>query len=80
MTIRQLLELNLTKKGLWPEEAKAVVAEMESTEEAMKGRWDEDSAAYPGVLMDVLRVSANATALKWIDTNHPKHFARLMFA
>lgn len=78
MTIRAKLESLLVSHGLWPDEAAAVVKEMEvsETSQPMRDRWDEHESYYPKTLIAVLWAAAKDHAVKWIDTNKPQHFAR----
>ncbi len=79
-TIRERIEKELFNHGLWPEEAKAIVKEMETQDlqetKTMKDRWDEAEEGYPKVVLAVLLLSAKTQAVQWIDKNKPRHFAR----
>lgn len=79
MTITEHLTGYLTKRGLWPHEATAVMDNLKAGTPAMEGRWDEDAEGYPDSLFAVLVMSVDQAALEWIDANKPKHFARPMF-
>lgn len=81
MTLRDWSVNYLTRKGLWPEEARTVVDGFAGSESArpMGGRWGEDASAYPEVMLNVLSLSLDAEAVLWIDANKPQHWARGMF-
>jgi ribonuclease I len=78
MTIRKRLETELVNHGLWPNEAEAVMTELEADEASkpMQGRWNEDETVYPPQLLAVVLMSAKTKAVEWIDRNKPMHFAR----
>ena len=81
-TIRDTIKQHLVAKVMFESQAdevvEAVIAAPEN--EAMAGRWDEDTEGYPDVMMRVLLVSAKTHALEWIDANCPKAWYRPMFA
>lgn len=81
-TIREHAAKYLEGRGLWPDEAHAVVLKAEQSQilEGMTARWDEATDCYPPMLMRVVEVSLDAVAVEWIDANKPRHFARAMFA
>ena len=89
MTIREFLLKNLTDNGLWPDEAEAVLAQyIENSIELdakgvdcgpMRDRWNDDLEGYPDAMKAVLALGTHTEAVKWIDANKPKHWARLMF-
>lgn len=76
MNIREQIETKLVGFGLWPDEAKTIVQQLESSTPVMSGRWEESTQEYPVQMLAVLILSAKLEAIKWIDTNKPKHFAR----
>lgn len=82
MTIRTKLHDLLTEHGLWPEEAEAVLFELENAKssESMKGHWNDREEDHPPQLVAVLFMSAKRHAVDWIDKNKPRHFARPMLA
>lgn len=80
MTIRERLEQLCRDNGLWPEEAMAVLDEViAATEEMELRRWEEDLVGYPPQMLGTLWLITKQHALKWIDANRPKHWARPMF-
>lgn len=78
MKIEAKIESMLKNNGLWPNEAKAITAELKTSMKEMNGRWEEDETAYPPQLMAVIWMSAKSKAIERIDSNKPKHFARFM--
>ena len=90
MTIREWLSKHLIKNGLWPHEAEAVLAKIETdaTEDGVpsaKPTWliveifGENAEDYPPQLFMVMASLVNYYAVTWIDANKPHHFARRMF-
>ena len=79
MTIREWAEKQLTDRGLWPDEASAVVDAYAEGEESMAHRWNDATEGYPVSLFAVLLLCLSDEAVRWIDANKPKHFARGMF-
>lgn len=80
MTIKERLEQLCTEHGLWPAEAeKVVAAQKETLDDDMKRRWNDQIKGYPIQLLAVLFLGTKREALKYIDAEKPKHFARPMF-
>jgi len=86
MTIREKLEKHLRDHGLLSDDASQVMeivikATEDSTDpnHAMNHRWDDVVDDYPKQLFGILWLSVRRQAIKWIDANKPKHFARAMF-
>ncbi len=64
-------------RGLWPDEAAAVVEEQRKASDAdMQRRWNDPVSDYPTTMMAVLFLATSDYAVKWIDANEPRHFAR----
>lgn len=80
MSIKDYLTKELTKRGLWPEEAASVVEKVEQGNDAMVGRWNDDTNEYPKELLAVLAIDAYDTARNWLTENKPRHFALTMFS
>lgn len=78
MKIQTKLEDVLVMHGLWADEAKEVVAELQADKDyaAMVGRWEHDASEYPPQMFAVLAAAAKHAALGWIDRKAPQHFAR----
>jgi len=81
MTIKDLMKKRLQRKGLWLNEAVAIMDTMdyEKSVESMIGRWEDNADGYPQELIAVVWASVQQSAAQWLDTNKPKHFARTMF-
>lgn len=73
MTIRKTIENHLGRLGMWPDSATAIVSRLDDT---MRGRWDDEATSYSPELIATLKLAAEAEAIRWIDANKPKHFAR----
>ena len=85
MTIEDKIKEMLVSKGMWDNQADAVLAQMKVDDEngfvhPMKGWWTDDVEGYPNSLLAVLFVTADRVALQWIDENKPKAWFRPMFA
>ena len=80
MTIEDTIKNKLIENGLFPDQANAVVYNLKKLDICMDGRWSEDASGYPVQLLAVLWMSAKDEAVKWIDENKPRHWARPMFA
>ena len=72
----------LTDRGLWPQEADAVLKSIlasknhESLAEVLSKAWD----GYPKPFHAVSWMVARSFAVEYIDEHKPMHFARPMFA
>lgn len=76
MTIRAFLENMLFKHGMWPNEATEIVQKTFAENKEMKNRMEDMIDSYPKPLLAVLTLTTKLAAVKWIDENKPKHFAR----
>ena len=82
MTIHETLHKYLTDNGLWPKEAEAVIVNYcvdETTPSDMGRRMGDYAEDYPPQFIAVLIMALWAEAVRWIDTNKPKHIFRPMF-
>ncbi len=80
MTIRQKLEDYLYQRGMFPNQAKAVVdALISNSDKSMEGRWDDEVEGYPPSLLAVLGMGLQHEALRWIDANCPQAWYRSLF-
>ena len=81
MKIRNLLQQKLEDKGLWPQEAQAVLkaAEANPANQPMQKRWEDDSEDYPTALLSLLLIGVEHEAVRWLKANKPQHFALKMF-
>jgi len=80
MTIVESLKSKLESQGLFPDQADAVLEILKSENPIMGNRWNDDEGDYPNSLISVLWVAAQSCAVRWIDKNVPKHWARVVFA
>ena len=75
MTIEEALSERLHKHGLWPEEIKTIMG-LVKQRVTQSVRWDNDTTMYPAVMGNILWVVVKKTALEWLRTENPMHFAR----
>ena len=71
----------LTDRGLWPNEAEAVLekAKPEIEVGGYRMTWERPASEYPVELYAVIGLILSRNAVEWIDRNKPMHFARMMF-
>jgi hypothetical protein len=81
MTFAELVTNYCTERGMWPEQAEAVLGMVKAdpVNASMQGRWDDDVTGYHSSIAVMVRMSINKTALEWIDANQPQAFFRPMF-
>jgi hypothetical protein len=81
MTFRQWSEKYCVNRGMFPDQAAAVIAAVISdpVSAAMADRWNDDTSVYPVQMMAVIALNIDRHALAWIDTNLPHAFFRPMF-
>jgi hypothetical protein len=80
MTIREKMEQLCVERGLFSGEAKIVVSAYESnTKEMQNGTMDKNMAGYPVTFVAGVFAGVKFEALRWIDANKPKLWARPMF-
>ncbi len=81
-TLRDKLAKYLTDHGLWPKEAEEVIdtyRDSEAYPEDQRWRFEDVAEGYPPQVLSVMILAVRSEAVRWIDANKPKHFARLMF-
>lgn len=78
MKIQDKLENELVSNGLWPDEAKKIIAEfkIDKDYQVMSVRWERAADEYPPQMLAVLLTAVKIKALNWIDRKKPEHFAR----
>ena len=79
-TIKAEISHYLESNGLWPDQAEAVVAALQAAPGSGGLSFQDPAEHYPPTMLAVLKLNARAEAVKWIDENMPRHFARPMFA
>lgn len=81
LTVKSTVITHLTQCGLWNEEAETVFEEMLKDDSIPPGiTWGSPAAGYPkGVITEVIKL-ARTRAVKYIDREKPKHFARATLA
>lgn len=80
-TVHEELVRRLIESGLWPEEAEEIFdlmlgAKFPGMNEV---KFNGPFRAYPNQLYAVILLYLHEFAVKWIDANKPRHFARPMF-
>ncbi len=78
-TIRQKLAKYLTDHGLWPKEAEEVInayRDGKGYPDDQRRRLEDAAEGYPPQLLAVMIFAVRQEAIRWIDANHPEHFAR----
>lgn len=80
MNWREWAENQLQARGLFPDQAKAVIdiAAASAENESMASRWSDSVDGYPETMKSVLWMSIKTHALEWIDTNCPQAWFRPM--
>ncbi len=81
MTIEQYIRDYLSKRMLFDNDIDKIIAIMKQdpANEPMKDRWNDSVDGYPAAIIQLAVFSAKNAALQWMDSECPKHFARLMF-
>lgn len=86
MTIAQWCLKYLEDLGMFPEQAKAVMAPLLSGTREVPGmlefqnRWEDFTEGYPESFLRVLMLYVDQAATEWIDANVPKAWYRPIFA
>lgn len=78
-TIRQFLSKELSKNGLFDNEAEKVLLVFKEQPQAISIRLDDDIDVYPRFMLPVLVMSIHNAALNWMDKECPEHWARPIF-
>ena len=82
MTTRERFEQMLTNRGMWPEQARAVmdiaIPEIDDID-SYKITWGLPAGEYPNAIYVVLFMRIKPIALEYIDDNMPNAFFRPMF-
>ncbi len=77
-TVRKKLELMLIERGMYEDEATAV---MDIVVKQVDDKWDLPAVHYPNEFYAAMFLSyVNPAALEWIDKNAPDAWYRDMFA
>jgi hypothetical protein len=78
-TIRGKLAEYLTKCGLDPDVADEIINTYRAYDECRDVKFEDATEGYPPQLLAALKYGVRQEAVKWIDANQPKHFARAFF-
>lgn len=81
MTLREKLESMIVNSGMFPDMAKRVMDNvvLDPVNEPMNNRWNDRVDDYPPQLLSICWLSACDHAVKLIDAECPKHWARQVF-
>lgn len=81
MTIREWAVDYCVQRGMFDDEAKAVVEKAIAAKEneAMKGRWNDLTSDYPKPLLMVLTLSIRSAALAHIEQTCPQAWYKSLF-
>jgi hypothetical protein len=83
MTIKEKLIQMGMEHGLFENSAKtimdSVIQEDINGQNLMYVRWDDDYACYPEMLINTLWITFKRHALKWLNENQPRHWAKPVF-
>lgn len=81
MTFEQKALEMLESNGMFPDQARAVLAMMKTdpANEVIKERWGHDIAGYGDIMINVLWANAKYNALRYIDENIPRAWFRPLF-
>lgn len=77
-TFESFVNNELFGAGLWEHEIKAIMGKLKDAPGMEAIRWSDAISGYPKMLVSVVVRTARIVALKWLDENAPKHFARYM--
>ena len=80
MTIRDTLRCRCVANGLFFTQADPILQMVyDEGDNELKSRWLDNADDYNSVVIDVLWIAVCRNAVKWIDQNCPKHWARSVF-
>lgn len=81
MNFKEWCKQHLTERGMFDKEASAVIESVIAAEEneAMEDRWDHNTDDYPESITNILQITLDHHAIKWIDENAPRAWYRGMF-
>jgi hypothetical protein len=82
MTVAQKMEQMLQENGMWPAEATTIIEQAKTNAGLFDPslRWNDDIEGYPAPLLAAVWGSVKFVAVKWIDVNKPRHFARMILS
>ena len=81
-TVEGKLQEILCNHGLLEDQAKAVMEKVKKSPamEVMKHQWRDPASSFPAPFINCLWLQTRIDAVKWLDENAPKHWARAMLA
>ena len=80
-TLRSEMIDTFHHNGLFEHQAAEIMdaVEKDPANDCMLTRWKDDVEGYPAVMIPALWFGVTVAALRWIDGNCPKHWARPLF-
>ncbi len=78
-TVRHVMKDMLVNKGMFEEQADAVLERAEQEMETMKGNWSKEADGYPKMVITLTQSHINIIALDWIIKNTPDAWFRAVF-
>lgn len=83
MTTKERLKKMLTDRGMFDDQADAILEEaipkIESATPDYQMTWNRPAEEYPDVLYNVMWIYLKDAALEWIEKNAPQTWFRPMF-
>lgn len=81
MNFEQFVDNYLEQRCLGAKERAVILEAVKASpaNESMAGRWNDDVEGYPLMIRNVLSLTINTEALKYIDEFQPEAFYRVMF-
>jgi hypothetical protein len=81
MTFKDKAQQMLTECGMFDNQADAVIERVIAApeNEAMRGRWNDDTEGYPPVMFNVLWLTVKRHALEYIEETCPQAWFKPMF-
>jgi len=81
MTIRKWAEEYCFERGMFEDEARAVVDSLIETfsDETVKVKWDDPVDSFPKGVFNVIAVWLNKKAIEWIEANAPQAWYKECF-
>ena len=80
MNIEEWLTQELTTRGLWEDQAAAILDIVKADKSTRGVRWNELVEGYPDAFRDTLLMFVVSEAVAWIDMYYPRAWFRSVFA
>ena len=80
MTIQEILKARCLNNGLFDSQAKSILQmTFDEGDIELKSHWNDNANNYNEIVIDVFWIAVCRNAIKFIDKNCPKHWARNVF-